>query len=100
MNSFVETLKQLGPARIAIMGGVLVGLLMFFIFVSMQVATPPLKLLYSNLSSNDSSAVAGKLEEAKIRYDISVDGSKVMVPDNEVGRARVILAVLLPLLRP
>lgn len=74
------------------MGGVFVGLLMFFIFVSMQVATPQLKLLYGNLSSNDSASVAAKLEEAKIRYDVSADGTKVMVPESEVGRARVLLA--------
>lgn len=92
MNSFMDTIKQLGPARIAIMGGVFVGLLMFFVFVSMQVATPQLKLLYSNLASNDASAVAAKLEEAKIRYDVSQDGTKVMVPESEVGRARVLLA--------
>lgn len=92
MNSFVETLRQLGPSRLAIMGGVLVGLLMFFVFVSMRVATPELKLLYSDLSSNDSAAIAAKLEESGIRYDISVDGAKVMVPEPEIGRARILLA--------
>jgi len=74
------------------MGGVLVGLLMFFVFVSMRIATPELKLLYSDLSTNDSSAIAAKLEEAGIRYDISVDGGKVMVPEPEIGRARILLA--------
>ena len=34
MNSFLETLKQLGPARLGIMGAMLVGLLLFFVFVS------------------------------------------------------------------
>lgn len=92
MNSFVETLRQLGPSRLAIMGGVLVGLLMFFVFVSMRVATPELKLLYSDLSPNDSAAIAAKLEGADIRYDISADGARVMVPEPEIGRARVLLA--------
>ena len=36
MNSFLETLKQLGPARLAIMGSVLLGLMLFFIFVSLH----------------------------------------------------------------
>lgn len=92
MNSFLDTLKQLGPARIGIMGGVLVALLGFFVFVSMQVSTPPLRLLYSNLSANDSAAIAGKLSEANIKYDLSADNAKIMVPDSEVGRARVLLA--------
>ena len=73
----METLKQLGPARIAVIGSVLVGLLMFFIFVSMQVSTPPLRLLYANLSSNDAASVAGKLDEANIKYEISPDSTKI-----------------------
>lgn len=92
MNSFVETLKQLGPARLAIMGGVAVGLLLFFVFVSMRVSTPDMKLLYDNLSTADSGAIAGKLEGANIRFDSSDDGSRIMVPENEVGKARMLLA--------
>jgi len=92
VNSFIDTLRQLGPARLAIMGGVLVGLLLFFVFVSMRVATPELKLLYSDLSTSDSTAIAGKLEEAEIRYQISNDGSSVLVPESEISRSRVLLA--------
>ncbi len=92
MNSFMDTLRQLGPARLSIMGGVLVTLLIFFIFVSMRVSTPSLKLLYSDLSSTDSASVAAKLEESQIRYDVSPDGTRIMVPESEVGRARMLLA--------
>lgn len=92
MNSFLETLKQLGAARLGIMGGVLLSLLVFFIFVSMRVSTPDLKLLYRDLSSLDSGAIAAKLEEAQFRYEISQDGSRIMVPENDIGRARMLLA--------
>ena len=92
MNSFMDTLRQLGPARLAIMGGVLVTLLIFFIFMSMRISTPQLKLLYSDLSTSDSAAVAAKLEESQIRYEVSPDGARVLVPDSEVGRARMLLA--------
>ncbi len=92
MNNFLETLKQMGPARLGIMGGVLLALLVFFLFVSMRVSTPDMKLLYTDLSSIDSGAIAAKLEEVQIRYEISQDGSRVMVPDTDVGRARMLLA--------
>ncbi|MCF8496000.1 MAG: flagellar M-ring protein FliF [Alphaproteobacteria bacterium] len=92
MNSFVETLKQLGPARLGVMAAILAGLLMFFVFVSMRVSAPQMKLLYTDLSPNDASAIAAKLEENEIGYDLSYDSSKMMVPDNEVGRARMLLA--------
>ncbi len=92
VNNFLETLKQMGPARLGIMGGVLLALLVFFLFVSMRVSTPDMKLLYTDLSSIDSGAIAAKLEEVQIRYEISQDGSRVMVPDTDVGRARMLLA--------
>ncbi len=92
MNSFIETLKQLGPARIAIMGSVLLGLMIFFTFVSLRVSSAEMKLLYSDLSTIDSSAVAAKLESVKIPYNVSPDGTRITVPDTEVGRARMLLA--------
>ncbi|MGH1455698.1 MAG: flagellar basal-body MS-ring/collar protein FliF [Alphaproteobacteria bacterium] len=92
MNSFVATLQQLGPARLGVMGAILLGLLMFFVFISMRVTSPEMKLLYQDLSSIDSGAVAAKLEETEIPYEISADGSRVVVPGDQVGRARMLLA--------
>jgi len=92
MNSFLETLKQLGPTRLGIMGGILFALLIFFIFISMRVSTPDYSLLYNDLSSTDSSAIAARLEEAQIKFQISEDASRVTVPDTDVGRARMLLA--------
>ncbi len=92
MNSFLETVKQLGPARLAIMGGVLVGLMLFFVFVSMRMSTPELELLYGDLSTVDSGAMTSKLAESGIRYDLSPDGSRIMVPADQVGQARMLLA--------
>lgn len=92
VNSFVDTLKQLGPSRLAIMAAILVGLVLFFVFVSLRVSTPPMKLLYSELSSTDSGAIAAKLEENEINYEVSPDGSRITVSETEVGRARLLLA--------
>lgn len=92
MNSFLETLKQLGPVRLGIMGGIMLALMTFFIFISMRVSTPDYSLLYNDLSTSDSSAIAAKLEESEIRYQISEDGSRITVPDTDVGRARMLLA--------
>lgn len=88
----MDTFKQLGPARLAVMAGVLVGLLLFFVFVSMRMSTPNMKMLYSDLSSSDSSAMAGKLEQANIPYEVSPDGSRVSVSEADVARARMLLA--------
>ena len=92
MNNFLDTLKKLGPARLGLMGAVMLGLLMFFVFVSMKVSTPDMKMLYNDLNVEDSSAVAAKLEELQIPFEISTDGAKVMVTSKDVGRARMLLA--------
>lgn len=74
------------------MGGILVSMLLFFVFVSLRVATPEMKLLYSDLSSMDSAAIAAKLEEAGIPYFVSPDGARISAPEKEIGRARLLLA--------
>jgi len=92
VNNFLETLKKLGPGRLSIMGAVIFGLLLFFIYISMQVSGPQMKMLYKDLASEDSTAIAGKLEELKIPYEINPDGSIISVPDKQVGKARMLLA--------
>ncbi len=92
MSSITETIKTLGPARLGVMGAILVGMLLFFLFISMRASEPSLKLLYSDLSSVDSGAIAAKLEENQIPYDVSADGSRITVVESEVGRARLLLA--------
>lgn len=74
------------------MGAVVLGLLMFFVFVSMRVSSPEMKVLYTDLSPEDASGVAAKLEELKIPYKISPDGARVTVGEADVGRARMTLA--------
>ena len=74
------------------MGAVMLGLMIFFVFVSLRVSTTEMDLLYSDLSTIDSGAMAAKLEEAQIPYQVSQDGTRVMVSDDDVGRARMLLA--------
>ncbi|MFP4097267.1 MAG: flagellar basal-body MS-ring/collar protein FliF [Alphaproteobacteria bacterium] len=92
MNNFVATLQQLGTARLGVMGAIILGFLSFFVFLSMRISSPEMKLLYTDLSPTDSGAVAAKLEETEINYEISSDGSRILVPSDEVGRARMLLA--------
>lgn len=92
MSTLNETIKQMGPARIAVLGGTFLSLIVFFIFVSAKVSQPSMSILYRDLATDDSSSVAAKLEEIQIPYTISTDGSQVFVPQTEVGRARMLLA--------
>lgn len=74
------------------MGAIMLGLLLFFVFVSFRAASPSMKLLYSDLSTVDSGAVAAELETNTIPYEVSADGSRILVTEKDVGRARMLLA--------
>ncbi|MFK7840549.1 MAG: flagellar basal-body MS-ring/collar protein FliF [Bdellovibrionales bacterium] len=74
------------------MAAILVGLVLFFVFVSFRISAPEMQLLYSDLSTSDSGAIAAKLEENTIPYEVSPDGGRIIVPEADVGRARLLLA--------
>lgn len=88
----MDTLRQLGPGRLGVMGAIFFGLILFFVFISFRVAVPDMKLLYADLSSVDSGAIAAKLESSDIPYEVSQDGTKVFTAEDQVGRARMLLA--------
>lgn len=92
MDSLLETLKNLGAGRLAVMLITFFGLVIFFIFVAARSNTPGMTLLYGNLSTADATEVAAKLDTSNIPYKISEDGTQVTVPQKDVGKARMLLA--------
>lgn len=69
-----------------------IGLIVFFIFIAMRSGGPSSTLLYGNLSTADVTEISAKLDTLRIPYSISTDGTKVSVPDKDVGKARMLLA--------
>ena len=92
MDSFIETLKNLGPGRLAMMLLTFFGLLVFFIFIAVRSSTPALTLLYGGLSSSDATEIAAKLDNSGIAYSLSEDGTKISVPHKNVAKSRLLLA--------
>lgn len=93
MNPFLQTLRNLGPARLAAMGAILIGLVAFFIFVAGRMATPGMALLYSSLSNTDAAQITQQLDNQKIPYELSSDGSAISVPATQVSKLRMQMAV-------
>lgn len=92
MDSLIDTLKNLGPARLGMMLVTFLGLIVFFIFIAMKSSAPSLTLLYGDLSTGDSTEMASKLDITGIPYRLSEDGKQISVPQKDVGRARMLLA--------
>ncbi len=92
MNTFIETFRNLGPARLGAMALVLAGIVAFFIFLTTRLANPNMALLYSELDSQDSAQIVAQLEQRNLPYRVSADGSQVFVPSDRVGSLRVAMA--------
>lgn len=92
MNPFLQTLKNLGPGRLIVMGGVLIGMIAFFVFIAGRMATPGMAMLYSGLSTADAAAIAQQLDSQKIPYEVSSDGSSISVANTNIAKLRMQLA--------
>ena len=88
----MQTLRNLGPTRLAVMGGVVMGLFGFFIFLVTRLGSPQMTLLYSDLPMQDSGRVVAQLESMNIPYELKRGGSQVNVPGDQMMRLRITMA--------
>ena len=92
MQGLIEFAKTLGGPRIAAMAAVTVALIGFFAFVIMRVTTPQMTPLFTDLSLEDSAAIAKELDREGVAYQLRNDGNIIMVPADRVARVRMTLA--------
>ena len=92
VNNLLQTLRNLGPARLAAIGAVGLLLIGFFIYLTTRLSTPDMELLYADLQATDAAAIAKKLDEAKIPYSVDKGGTKISVPADHVGTVRMRMA--------
>jgi flagellar M-ring protein FliF len=92
VNSLVQTLRNLGPLRLASLGAIAFALIAFFVFVVARMTSPGYGLLYSGLESTDSSAIVQRLEADNIPYQLKADGTEILVPQDQVTRLRLTMA--------
>ena len=92
MNSFTDTLRSLGPARLGMMVAVAAGTIAFFIYLTSRLSTPDMALLYADLDPQDSGQIVSRLEQMDVGYRLDPNGSQIFVPSDQVGRLRVAMA--------
>lgn len=92
MGSFLQTLRGLGPARLGMIGAVMVGMLVFFFFLTSRMSSGQLSTLYTDLPAQDSGAIVQKLDTMQIPYTVSADGMSIKVPVEQVGKLRMMMA--------
>jgi flagellar M-ring protein FliF len=92
VDALLQTMRNLGPLRLLIMGGVVLGLIAFFIFLTTRLANPMMSQLFGNLDQADSSSITTQLDNMNVPYEVKQNGSEIHVPSGDVARLRLTLA--------
>ena len=92
VDGLLHAFRNLGPMRLALMGGVALIMVGFFIFITTRLATPNLDLLYKDLDPKDSSRIMQILDSQGIPYEVGQGNSEVLIPRKEIARIRLLLA--------
>jgi flagellar M-ring protein FliF len=92
VNSFFAALQRFGVGRLAVLLGVGGGGAALIITILLNLAAPPMSLLYSNLDLREAGTITQALDQAGVKYELRGDGSTVMVSRDKVATARLMLA--------
>jgi flagellar M-ring protein FliF len=92
MKAALDGLKALGPARLAAMGAVALGMLGLLAFLALRGGSEQMALLYGDLDLRESAQVVEQLGRQHIAYRIAGQGNQIFVPADQVPRARLLLA--------
>ena len=94
MNPFVQQMKNLGPARLAAMAGVAVGLIAFIIFFATRFSGSPMTTLYGDLSATDSREIVKQLELSGIPFTTANNNAEILIAGEQVTAVRMQMAEL------
>lgn len=92
MLSFIQTLKNLGTARLAAMGGVLIFLMGFLIYLAIQLGSTEMAVLFNELDPADTKKIIAQLDEQNVPYRLYKNGTEIHVPVADTLKLRVQLA--------
>jgi flagellar M-ring protein FliF len=93
MKALLDGLKALGPARLAAMGAVALGMLGLLAMMAMRgTGSDQMALLYSDLDLRESGQIVEQLNSHHITYRIGGGGTQILVPSDQVPDARLMLA--------
>ncbi len=92
MNQLLQTLRNLGPVRMAALAGTILAMVIFFVFLATKMASGPMGLLYSNLDPADGGQIVAQLDTLKVPYEVANNGTSIKVPTDMVGKLRMEMA--------
>jgi flagellar M-ring protein FliF len=92
VNSLVDAIRTLGPARLLATGLVLATTIAFFVVITTRLTSPDMVLLYGDLAQTDAGQISSKLEAMGVPYELKANGTIIHVPSSQVLRLRMEMA--------
>lgn len=93
MKALLDGLKALGPARLAAMGAVALGMLaLLSMMVLRGTGGDQMALLYADLDLRESAQVVEQLNARHISYRLGGGGTQILVPSDQIPDTRLLLA--------
>ncbi|MET0877691.1 MAG: flagellar basal-body MS-ring/collar protein FliF [Tardiphaga sp.] len=92
LNAVVQNLRDFGPRRLMLMGGIVALVLTVIGVASVYLNRPAYETLYVGLERSDVNQIGLVLGEAGIGFDVASDGTTVLVPAGKTAQARMLLA--------
>lgn len=92
MNAIVMSLKGLGAARLAALGAVAFAIMGLLTVLALRGTSDQMALLYGELDLREASQIADLLDRQKFVHQIASGGTQILVPSDQVAKARLLLA--------
>jgi flagellar M-ring protein FliF len=94
MQAMVQSLRELSQLKLFALVGTAVLVFAFFIFISLRVTGPAMAPLFSNIPMDEGGAIVAELESKGIPYQLSGNGTQILIPSDMIPRTRMALAEL------
>jgi flagellar M-ring protein FliF len=92
VNNLVQTLRNLGPVRLAVLAGAGIAIIGMIIYFASRFSTAQMDLLYGDLAPGDAKGIIAELEDRNIPYQMADNGASILVPSDQVLKLRVQMA--------
>jgi flagellar M-ring protein FliF len=92
IQRIIDNLRDFGPRRLAIMGGVAALVIAIIATASIYLNKPAYETLYVGLERSDVNQMGLVLGEAGIAFDVASDGTTLLVTAGKTAQARMLLA--------
>jgi flagellar M-ring protein FliF len=92
VGALMQTVRNLGPLRLGLMGGVVFAMVGFFIFLTTKLSVPGMALLYGDLGPEDSARISAQLQSQQIPFEVKRGGAEIHVPNDRALSLRVTMS--------